>query len=119
MATPVRLQLSRRKGFNLQALSRETNGLEAVNVARPSPWGNPYKVGDPHPYALPDIQPMDAESCANLYALEIATANLLCDGGATDELRGKNLACWCRIGAPCHADRLLDLANPHPGKVRT
>jgi hypothetical protein len=22
-------------------------------------------------------------------------------------LRGKNLACWCRIGAPCHADFLL------------
>jgi Domain of unknown function (DUF4326) len=27
------------------------------------------------------------------------------------ELRGKNLACWCRVGAPCHADVLLELAN--------
>ncbi len=26
-------------------------------------------------------------------------------------LRGKNLACWCAEGAPCHADVLLDLAN--------
>jgi hypothetical protein len=27
------------------------------------------------------------------------------------ELRGKNLACWCRPGATCHADVLLELAN--------
>ncbi len=27
------------------------------------------------------------------------------------ELRGKDLACWCPIGAPCHADVLLELAN--------
>lgn len=28
-----------------------------------------------------------------------------------DELRGSNLACWCRIGEACHADALLKLAN--------
>ena len=27
------------------------------------------------------------------------------------ELRGKNLICWCKIGAPCHADVLLEVAN--------
>lgn len=27
------------------------------------------------------------------------------------ELRGKNLACWCKAGEPCHADVLLELAN--------
>jgi hypothetical protein len=26
-------------------------------------------------------------------------------------LRGKNLACWCKLDAPCHADVLLELAN--------
>jgi len=26
-------------------------------------------------------------------------------------LQGKNLACWCRPGTPCHADVLLELAN--------
>lgn len=26
-------------------------------------------------------------------------------------LRGKNLACWCRPGQPCHADVLLEIAN--------
>lgn len=27
------------------------------------------------------------------------------------ELRGKNLACWCKLGDPCHADVLLEIAN--------
>ncbi len=26
-------------------------------------------------------------------------------------LRGKNLACWCDLSSPCHADVLLELAN--------
>lgn len=30
---------------------------------------------------------------------------------APQELRGKNLACWCAIGAACHADVLLEIAN--------
>lgn len=27
------------------------------------------------------------------------------------ELRGKNLACWCALDQPCHADVLLKIAN--------
>jgi hypothetical protein len=27
------------------------------------------------------------------------------------ELRGKDLACWCKLGEACHADILLELAN--------
>lgn len=27
-------------------------------------------------------------------------------------LRGKNLACWCALDKRCHADILLELANP-------
>lgn len=42
MTTPVRLRLSRTADFNLQALSRATNGLPAINVARPSRYGNPF-----------------------------------------------------------------------------
>lgn len=30
------------------------------------------------------------------------------------ELRGKQLACWCRLGKPCHADVLAELANKEP-----
>jgi hypothetical protein len=45
MIKPVRLQLSRAKGFSLQALSLATNGLPVRSVARPGPWGNPFIVG--------------------------------------------------------------------------
>jgi len=27
------------------------------------------------------------------------------------ELRGKDLACWCPLDQPCHADILLEVAN--------
>ena len=27
------------------------------------------------------------------------------------ELRGKDLACWCPLDKPCHADVLLEIAN--------
>jgi len=30
---------------------------------------------------------------------------------ARDELRGKDLACWCALDYPCHADVLLEIAN--------
>jgi hypothetical protein len=128
---PVRLVLSRKRGFNLQAVSLALNGLPAVNVARPGNWGNPFIVG----------RNGTAEECAVRY-----TRNL-----QLRELRGKNLACWCavylcdRCGVsiphlefgeqrchnyyaqgqsrevrrcpgtlrrqPCHADVLLELAN--------
>lgn len=29
-------------------------------------------------------------------------------------LKGKNLACWCAPGEPCHADFLLQVANANP-----
>lgn len=45
MTQPVRLQLSRRKGFDLQALSRRTNDLTAVKASRPGRWGNPRRIG--------------------------------------------------------------------------
>lgn len=47
VATPLRLQLSRRKGFNLQAHSKALNGLECVNCARPGVLGNPFVIGEP------------------------------------------------------------------------
>lgn len=30
---------------------------------------------------------------------------------AVEQLRGKDLACWCKPGEPCHADVLLEIAN--------
>lgn len=97
MIGPVRLQLSRRKGFDLQAAGLALNGLPVVNVARPSKWGNPYKVGT---CLIPDQRAAVDAFAANLPLGDFAKA-----------LRGKNLACWCKPGSPCHADVLLRIAN--------
>lgn len=112
---PVRLQLSRKRGFNLQRLSYETNGLRAVNVARPTKWGNLYRVGERHPYANEDDDSsITAEEARDLFALDMARLALL-KGDELDNaftpIRGKNLACWCALDAPCHAEILLELAN--------
>ena len=32
-----------------------------------------------------------------------------------EELAGKDLACWCPLDQPCHADVLLEIANPEMG----
>jgi len=118
MAEPVRIRLSRAKGFDLQAQSVASNGLSAVNVARPGPWGNPFIVG----------KDGDREYCVELYKhLLNGYLSIVNPGGASietlkasrryvadhvDELRGKNLACWCSVdGKPCHADVLLKIAN--------
>lgn len=36
---------------------------------------------------------------------------LLIEPDFLEPLRGKNLACWCPLDQPCHADILLELAN--------
>jgi hypothetical protein len=32
-----------------------------------------------------------------------------------EQLRGKDLACWCPLDQPCHADVLLEIANSGGG----
>lgn len=115
MTKPVRLQLSRRRGFDLQAHSHATNGLPTMHVGRPGPWGNPFIVS----------KHGDAAYCVDLHKALLAgmlrvgpdpdiealarTRRFVAEN--IDELRGKNLACWCKPSAPCHADVLLELAN--------
>lgn len=128
---PVRLQLSRRKGFNLQRLSRETNGLEAVNVARPSKWGNPYDWREWRDGFPRDILDWEGAAFRDLWCKEQSVdefrelvgpqpENVVPLYMSTDDIRrglaGKNLACWCAVGQPCHANVLLEIANPSPGR---
>lgn len=121
MTRPVRLPLSRRKGFNLQALSIATNGLPAVNVTRPSKWGNPWKIGANRCSGRGmeyREEPVSAAQTAVRFfrdTLRLNPRNYPSDAEIVEQLRGKSLACWCKPGAPCHADVLLELANPEPG----
>ena len=111
-ATPIRLQLSRRKGFNLQKLSRETNGLEAVRVDRTTKWGNPFIVGRSGGAYTAKVK--DRRHAYLLYK-SIAGDNERLVADAHAELAGKNLACWCPQDDPyedcCHAAVLISIAN--------
>jgi hypothetical protein len=123
---PVRVQLKRTKGWRMPP--------NTVNVARPGKWGNPFAVSvvgsaqlavdlfrhtmtigfDPSP-----LDHLSAQDFADVYAARQRWHKRLGWGlehvaGARAELRGKNLACWCPLDAPCHADVLLELANTTP-----
>ncbi len=93
-----------------------------VYVGRPGPWGNPFKVDERIPFrvtkagllikcrALRIVQ--DAHHAVALYRLWLGSRHgrPTCRR-ATMELRDKDLACFCRLDNPCHADVLLELAN--------
>lgn len=107
---PQRIQLSRRKGWRLPP--------GAIKVDRSTRWGNPWRIGEP------DIP--DAAEAVRRFRCAVAGVELggkRCPPRAApgsyigaiiadiEQLRGKSLACWCPIGAPCHADVLMELAN--------
>jgi hypothetical protein len=106
MSAPVRIELSRAKGFNLQYHSRSLNGLEAVSVARGrgKKWGNPFKLHNHQGCAI-----RTHDEAVRLFRNWIETHGYEPD--IRRELRGRNLACWCAPGAPCHADVLIEIAN--------
>ena len=98
---PQRIQRQRTKGWKMPA--------EAVYVGRPTKFGNPFRPGDGVCQSTKDA--------VEKYRLWIETgANYAGDQAppTTEEiagLQGKDLACWCKAGEPCHADVLLELAN--------
>lgn len=121
---PVRLQLSRRSGFILGRLSLETNGLHVVKVTRPGPFGNPFsrEAAIESGYATEATWQAFVVECFRDWLGPSQSGRDWWQGPQSDNrrqriidglptLRGKNLACWCKPGAPCHADVLLELAN--------
>lgn len=79
---------------------------DAVIVARPSKWGNPFRIGQ---------QGIKGHSDA-VWAFEAwlngSAAGRRLKREARQDLRGRDLACWCPAHEPCHADVLLWYANP-------
>lgn len=91
---PKRIQRKRTKGWQMPE--------GAVYVGRPTKWGNPVKVRNG-----------DYQNATDYYRHwlyhSVAGAKLRWQ---ISQLTGKDLVCWCPLDQPCHADVLLQLANP-------
>ena len=104
MKTPKRIQLKRTAGW------RKPEGV--VVVARPSVWGNPFRVGDKFEWPDGEVRTITPEDAVELYELHIGPfGNYEKSEAEFETLRGKDVACWCAPSAPCHGDVLLRLAN--------
>ena len=95
---PQRIQLRRVEGWRKPE--------QAIVVARPSKWGNPFLIGENSPWA--PYKPMDAPQAVAVYRYAWDTPE---GRMRARELAGRDLACWCLLDQPCHADVLLELAN--------
>ena len=133
---PVRIQRRRVKGWRMPP--------GAVYVGRPTRWGNPFVAHDWQAsfralalgergdrrgrlaaavklfrlWITAETRPVD-EATLDWWDREVMTVTAPKAPSVADivaELRGKDLACWCPLDQPCHADVLLELANG-PGSV--
>ena len=93
-----RIQRKRTRGWTMPP--------NAVYVGRPTKWGNPFQMDKDQPRHV-------ALSQYRSYVL--SRPDLL--AAAQQELRGKDLACWCREGEICHADVLIEIANQPQGET--
>jgi Domain of unknown function (DUF4326) len=91
----IRVERKRTKGWKMPP--------NTIYVGRPTRWANPYGRS----------QFTAIEHCVDAYR-----RYLLANQASAERfrlpvasLRGKNLACWCPLNQPCHADVLLELAN--------
>lgn len=107
---PVRIQRRRTKGW------RKPEG--SIYVGRPSRWGNPFNWRD-YPdrewglYQIPDFE--RRQNAADDFRAALDRGDLEGYPSVEEiraELAGRDLVCWCPPDDSCHADVLLELANP-------
>ena len=123
MNSPVRIQRKRTKGWKMPE--------NTVYVGRPTKWGNRYRVvykplmssgedGIEYPYWVVDsdenyIRGYNTEIEATKTAVRLFShyiyAKIRMKVLDPKELKGKNLACFCRSDKLCHADVLIEVAN--------
>lgn len=96
----------------------------AISVTRPGEWGNPFRIGGyfrvgAGPFAW--LEAIERVAKGDPRFTKIETAEQAVEffrryaeqrkPGKFNPLRGKDLACWCALDQPCHADVLLEIAN--------
>jgi hypothetical protein len=108
---PSRIQRSRAKGWRMPP--------GAIYVGRPTRFGNPFPVDIYGRDRAVDLfrrwmlGPMSMEELSTLshYPEGSMVMERRVMRAAIPVLRGHDLSCWCALGAPCHADLLLEIAN--------
>jgi hypothetical protein len=110
---PKRIQRKRTKGWKMPE--------GAVYVGRPTIWGNPFKVGGYFAIGKMGMiwcQAREQQEGFTLIESPIQAVDMfrhlrtmVTPYRTVAELRGKDLACWCPLDQPCHADVLLEIAN--------
>lgn len=116
-----RIQLSRAKGWRLPA--------NAIKVDRSTNFGNPYVIGETVDMKMVrrwgwNISPAgqkiaceDASEAVRLFRHALQWDEAIHDW-VREKLSGKDLACWCALDQPCHADVLLKIANSTRADIR-
>ena len=98
---PKRIQRKRSKGWRMPD--------NAVYVGRGSNFGNPFLITEERgnsEVCMAFVTWLTVDGChANMKAEKQYILTSL------DQLKGKDLACWCSLDKQCHADFLLKLAN--------
>jgi hypothetical protein len=100
-AHPLRIQRKRTKGFK--------HPIGTKFVTRPSKFGNPFESAESFAAWLESgdvasdlLKPMTPEELTERRQWIMANV---------DTLRGKLIACFCKLNDPCHADILARIAN--------
>jgi hypothetical protein len=103
---PERIQRKRTKGWKMPP--------NTVNVTRPGKWGNPARIGMWRNFNREDaVRSFRGWITRDLSyrSYEITFGKPPTCEEIKRELGGKNLACFCPLDRPCHADVLLEMAN--------
>jgi hypothetical protein len=85
-----RIQRKRTKGWKMP--------LNAIYVGRPTKWGNPFQLD----------KETQREVAISAYEGWLRQ-KLRRDRHFLDPLKGKDLACWCPLDKPCHADVIIKI----------
>lgn len=112
---PKRIQRKRTKGWRLPD--------NAVSITRPGRFGNPFTVQGCREWGYRGTDEEIRIRCIEAFSVwlgpfwrnnwdgEESTRRRQAILDALPELRGKDLACFCAEGIPCHGDVLIELAN--------
>jgi len=113
---PQRIQRKRTAGWRMPE--------GAVSVTRPGKFGNPFTVEGCRQVGFKGDDTALAARCVEAFRVWADTPYWRENWSGPESeqnrsklrkclpaLRGKDLACWCALDQPCHADVLLEMAN--------